>query len=335
MDKMAKGKHNHGKEALTELGNDIVADIRKKKNPTINLPVRALSNVSFDTKKKSLVLGNKVAERSFFNVAHAKKFLQTVEVASVAKELLQQEKHASLRDVIYMAKRTIPGTKINIVDEQVESDGVIEDLELITGASREQLHMTANKMGSVVGNVTIEDAGDTIHWDKLGSGGYSVPSSVEDIKFKDVKANYILYMEKAAVWQRFYEEYKLPIYVLCDNDPYGYWIYFVIKYGSINLAGQSERLTIPGVKYLGITCDDIEKYDLKKHFIKMKDTDHARLKQIAEYPWLKDDKHWQRQFKMMKQMDAKVEIQSLSSKGISFISESYLPSKIKNKEFLD
>ena len=366
MDKMAKGKHNHGKEALTELGNDIVADIRKKKNPTINLPVRALSNVSFDTKKKSLVLGNKVAERSFFNVAHAKKFLQTVEVASVAKELLQQEKHASLRDVFYMAKRTIPGTKINIVDEQVESDGVIEDLELITGASREQLHMTANKMGSVVGNVTIEDAGDTIHWDKLGSGGYSVPSSVEDIKFKDVKANYILYMEKAAVWerlnedkfwkknnciiissqgqttrgirrllQRFYEEYKLPIYVLCDNDPYGYWIYFVIKYGSINLAGQSERLTIPGVKYLGITCDDIEKYDLKKHFIKMKDTDHARLKQIAEYPWLKDDKHWQRQFKMMKQMDAKVEIQSLSSKGISFISESYLPNKIKNKEFLD
>ena len=105
-----------------------------------------------------------------------------------------------------MAKRTIPGTKINIVDEQVESDGVIEDLELITGASREQLHMTANKMGSVVGYVTIEDAGDTIHWDKLGSGGYSVPSSVEDIKFKDVKANYILYMEKAAVWERLNED---------------------------------------------------------------------------------------------------------------------------------
>ena len=38
---------------------------------------------------------------------------------------------------------------------------------------------------------------------------------------------------------------------------------------------------------------------------------------------------------MMKKNDAKVEIQSLSSRGISFISEKYLPEKIKNKEFLD
>ena len=41
------------------------------------------------------------------------------------------------------------------------------------------------------------------------------------------------------------------------------------------------------------------------------------------------------QFLMMKEFDAKVEIQSLSSKGIRFISEKYLPEKIKNKEWID
>ncbi|MEK6904694.1 MAG: DNA topoisomerase IV subunit A [Nanoarchaeota archaeon] len=354
------------KEELVKLGKKLYAEIEKGKNPTIELPVRSLSNVSFDRKNKTLILGNKTAERSFFNVAHAKKFLQTLEVASIAKELINEGKHASLRDVFYMAKRTIPGTKVNLVDEQTESDDVIEDLELITELSREQLNVTANKMGSVVGRVTIEDRGDTIRWDKLGSGGYSIPSTVEEIKFKEVKADYVLYMEKAAVWerlnedkfweknnciiissqgqttrgirrllQRLHTEYKLPIYVLCDSDPYGYWIYFVIKYGSINLASQAEKMAIPGVRYLGITCDDVEKYDLKKHFIKLKDTDISRLKQISEYEWLKDNKPWQRQLKMMKDMGAKVEIQALSSKGISFISENYLPEKIKHKDFLD
>ena len=38
---------------------------------------------------------------------------------------------------------------------------------------------------------------------------------------------------------------------------------------------------------------------------------------------------------MMKDFKSKVEIQSLSSKDISFVSEKYLPEKIKNKDFLD
>ncbi len=361
---MTKKQKPNGK--LKEVGNNLVKQINKGKGPVINLPVRALSNVSFDKKSKTLVLGRKMAQRIFFNVAHAKKFLQTIEVASVSKNLLKEGKHASLRDVFYMIKRTIPGTKVNLVDDQSESDSSIEDLELITDHSREQLNVTANKMGSVVGNVTILDRGDTIQWNKLGSGGYSVPSTVEEIEFKKVDAKYVLYMEKAAVWerlnedrfweknkciiissqgqttrgirrllQRLYEEFKLPIYVLADWDIYGAYIYSVIKYGSIALAHMSEHMAIPSVKYLGITYDDIEKYGLQKHLIKMKDTDKDRIKQVASYEWFKDNKDWLRQFEMMKKLDAKAEIQALSAKGISFISEKYLPEKIKNKEFLE
>ena len=265
-----------------------------------------------------------------------------------------------------MAKRTIPETNVNLVDEQSESDDIIEDLELVTGNSREQLNVNANKNGSVVGNVTIEDSGDIIRWDKLGSGGWSIPSNVEEIKFKKVNAKYIIYMEKAAVWerlnedkfwekqnciivssqgqttrgirrllQRLYEEFKLPIYVLCDWDVYGAYIYSVLKYGSINLAHASEHMAIPSVRYLGITAQDIEKYDLKKHLIKLNDKDIARIKQVSEYAWFKDNKAWQNQFKIMKQMNAKAEIQALSARGITFISEKYLPEKIKNKDFID
>ena len=131
------------------------------------------------------------------------------------------------------------------------------------------------------------------------------------------------------------DEEKLPIYVLCDADVYGAYIYSVVKYGSIALAHAAERLTIPSVRYVGITMDDVVKYDLKKQIIKLDDKDLARIKQVSQYDWFKNNKDWQRQFKLMKELNGKVEIQALSAKGISFISENYLPNKIKNKEFLD
>ena len=351
---------------LEDLGKKLVSDIEKGRNPTIEFSVRSLSNVVFDKETETLGLGDKQQKRTFFNVGHAKKFLQTLEVAKVSKNLLDVGKHASLRDVFYMAKRTIPQSNINIVDEQPESDKAIEDLELITGLSREQININANKMGSVAGNVVIEDSGDSINWSKLGSGGWSIPSNVENIEFKSVKAKYIIYMEKQAVWERLHEdkflekqnclivtshglttrgirrllqrlteEHKLPIYVLADFDPWGFYIYSVLKFGSINLAHMSGTMTLQDARFLGVTADDVGNYDLKKHFIKFKDVDMTRLKQISDYDWFKKNKEWQRQFKMMKDFGAKLEIQSLSSKGITFISEKYLPEKIKNEEFLD
>lgn len=354
------------KDKLAKLGQRLAKDIEKGSNPNLEVPVRSLSNVTFDRNTRTLALGDKISSRYFFNVGHIRKFVQTLEVAKVAKMLLEAGKHASLRDVFYVAKRTLPGTNINLVDEQSETDNAIEDLELVTDMSREQLHMNANKMGSVAGNVIIEDKGDTIDWSKLGSGGWSIPSNVEEIKFKKVTGKYLIYMEKAAVWERLHEdkfwekqnciilcsqgqttrgvrrllqrlhsEHNLPVFVLTDFDSYGIYIYSVIKFGSIGLAHMAETLAIPSVKFLGITADDIINYDLKKHFIKMKDVDIARLKQIADYEWFRGNKAWQRQFKMMKDFGAKVEIQALSSKGITFISEQYLPEKIRKKDFIE
>lgn len=354
------------KKRLAELGEKLSKDVMQEKNPNIEIGVRSLSNVSFDRETKTLVLGEKKAKRYFFNVGHIRKFAQTLEVAKISKTLLEVDKHASLRDVFYMAKRTIPNSTINIVDEQGETDNAIEDLELVTECSREQLNMNANKMGSVAGNVVIEDKGDAIDWSKLGSGGWSIPSNVENIIFKKMSAKYIIYMEKAAVWerlhedkfwekqnciimssqgqttrgirrllQRLYSDYKLPIYVLADFDPWGFYIYSVLKFGSISLAHMAESLAIPDAKFLGITADDIEKYGLQKHFIKLEPADFSRLKQLTEYEWFKNSKAWKRQFKMMKDFKAKAEIQAMSSRGISFISEKYLPEKVKAKDFID
>lgn len=354
------------KQNLKELGVEIVKDIKSGKNPSMNVPIRTLSNIIYDHKSKMITLGNKTAKRYFFNIAHVRKFTQTTEVAALAKELLGVDKHMSLREVFYAMRRTLPNSDIDIVDEQIESNKAVEDLELITSLLREQMHINANKLGAAAGRIVIKDKGDLIDWSKLGSGGWSIPSSVEEIEFKKVDANFVIYMEKAAIWERLHEdklwdkmkcaiiasqgqatrgirrllqrmntELGLPVYVLTDLDPYGIYIYSVLKTGSISLAHISERLAIPNAKFLGLTADDIIKYDLKRQIIKLKDVDVKRLKELSKYEWFKDKKEWQRQFKLIEELKGKVELDALVTKGITFISDKYIPEKMKNKEWLD
>jgi len=354
------------KKNLEHIGEKVLKDIKVGNNPSLDVPIRTLSNVKFDEDSKMLTMGNATAKRYFFNAAHVRKFVQTIEAAAVAKELIDVNKHLSLRETFYRMKRTLPDSDINLVDEQTESNQAIEDLELISSSSREQLHINANKMGSVAGKIVVEDKEDTIDWSRLGSGGWAIPSNVEDIIFKKVNAKFIVYMEKAAEWERLHEdkvwekmncaivssqgqatrgvrrllqrlhlEHKLPVYVLTDFDPWGFYIYSVLKFGSISLAHISESLAIPEAKFLGLTADDIINFDLKKHLIKFEEVDFKRLEQIKNYDWFKNGKDWQRQFKMMKEMKAKAELAALSSKGITFISEKYLPDKIKKKDFID
>ena len=359
-------KQEPKQKKIKEFGTKILKDIDTGKNPALDVPIRTLSNVSYDPKTRMLLMGDKTSKRYFFNVAHVRKFTQTAEVAALTKELLDVNKHISLRQVFYAMRRTLPGTNLDIVDEQIESNKAIEDLELITGLIREQLNVNANKNGAAAGRVTIKDKGDIIDWSKLGSGGWSIPSNTENIEFKKVDAKFIIYMEKAAVWERLHEdriwdrlkcaiiasqgqatrgirrllqrmntELGLPVFVLTDWDIWGVYIYSVLKTGSISLAHISEKFAIPDAKFLGLTAEDVIKYNLKKHLIKFKDVDIKRLEELAKYPWFKEKKEWQKQFKMMKELKGKVELDALVTKGITFMSDEYLPEKLKNKDFLE
>ena len=353
-------------EILVNMGNGIYKQIEKGENPSLTLPVRGLSNVKYSKESGMITMGSNTANRYFLNVGHVRKFIQTVSVASISKTLIDSDKHTSLRDIFYQMRRTIPGTNIDVVDEQTETDKAIEDLELVTDLTREQLHITADQAGQVAGEVTIEDRGDTIDWSKMGSGGWAIPSTTEDIEFKKVNAKFVIYMEKQAIWQRLnedkawkkfnciiiasrgqatrgirrllqrlYHEQHLPVYVLTDGDIWGVYIYSAIKFGSIALAHVSEKLALPEAKFMGLTMDDIEKYGLKRHLIKFKDVDIARLKQIKNYEWFKNSKQWMAELEKMEKLGAKVELNAFTAKGLSFLTEHYLPEKLKEKNFLD
>ncbi|GAB4549321.1 MAG: DNA topoisomerase IV subunit A [Phycisphaerales bacterium] len=356
-------------KSLLTLADDVSRAGLKGADPTVDVPSRTLSNTSYNAKRRVLEMGDAYQTRELFNLNQAKKFMQTLLMGAGVKNLIEQGKTSSLRGMFYAALHTIEGTKEKTFADQTESDAVLEDLEVILGAMREELHVFAKKRGTMVGNITLIDAGDEINCRRMGSGGYAIPSICEPhvIQFKKCEADFILHVEKDTVWQRFnedrfwekhnciltegsgqpprgvrrmlqrlHDELGLPIYCLLDCDPWGHYIYSVIKQGSISLAYESQRMAIPDAKFMGIRAIDYERYDLSDDVqIALNDRDITRAKQIAEYPWFASKKPWQMEIKKMLSNGFKMEVEALITKDISYVTEVYVPDRLAAKDWLD
>ncbi len=354
---------------IVEFADDVAKKALTGKEPTVDIPTRSKSNTIWNKKKGILQMGDAVQERELFNLNQAKQFMQTMIHASTIKDLIDAGKTSSLRGVFYKAKHTVSGTKENTFDTQDESDPILEDLEVAMNALREELHVFAEPRGGMVGNITILDNGDEINCRKMGSGGYQMPSIVEPdvIEFKKCEAKFVLHVEKGTVWQRFNEdrfweehncilthgagqpprgcrrllqrfsqELKLPIICLLDCDPWGHYIYSVIKQGSISLAFESSRLAIPEAKFLGLRSKDYKACDLPESVkIDLSDNDIKRAKEIAAYPWFADNRGWQKEIQGLLDNGFKMEVEALIAKDISYVTEEYVPMKLKAKDWLE
>jgi DNA topoisomerase-6 subunit A len=353
--------------SLKGLGEGVIDVAAKGKNPQIAIPMRALSNVRFNRNSSIIEMGKAKQKRSFFNVTMAKRFMQTFLVARGCKELVDQGKTTSIRDLYYHLKHSLGRTSESTFDEQDESDALIEDLEVTVDALREELHLFAENKGAMVGNLTIVDRGDVIDCRRMGTGGYSIPSIVEAdiIEFRKCDAKFVLLIEKGAVWRRFNEdrfwakwkcvlvhgggqpprgvrrllyrmhhELGLPVYVLVDNDPWGYYIYSVVKQGSINLAYESRRMAVPAAKFVGMSSFDAQKFELPREVtIRLNDQDKGRANELLKYPWFQQ-KEWQREIRNMLASGVKMELEAFSNRDFSFITETYLPRKLAEKDWL-
>jgi DNA topoisomerase-6 subunit A len=355
--------------SLRELATGVMQTAERSRPPHLDIPSRSLSNVKFNQSKKIIEMGSGTNRRELFNLSQAKSYMQTILVGSGCKQLIEQGKTTSLRGLYYMLKHTIEGTKEETFDEQSESDTIIEDAEVTLESLREELHLYAKNAGSMVGPITLVDSGDEIDCSRMGSGGYSIPSicEPETVQFKKNSAKFILHVEKDTVWRRFNEdkfwqkyncilthgggqpprgvrrllnrlhnELKLPVYCLLDNDPWGYYIYSVLKQGSINLAYESNRMAIPAARYIGLRSIDYERCDLSPSVqIKLNEQDIKRAKQIREYPWFEKKKAWQNEIAKMLDNGFKLEVEALISKDISYVTEEYVPARLEDQDFLD
>jgi len=360
-----------GREWIAErivklLEKSVLKPLKVEKVPYFELLARTKDNVYIDEKTQVIRLGNKKIRRKLSDIDEAKTFMRTVLIAAIIYEAIKYNKYPTIRDVFYDAKHTIPGTNIDTVEVQAESDNIIEDLEVMLGASREEMGLQTDVKCKVVGLMRVRSGRDIIDCSRQGEGGaYSPPTNVDRLEILDVDAEYVLVVEKDAVfntlnmeryWEknkcilitaggqpdrparrlvkRLNEELGLPVYVLTDADPYGFYIYSVYRIGSITLSHESVRLACPRARFIGVAVSDIYEYNLPKNvIIKAKDSDIKRAMELKSYPWFQSPA-WQRELDLFLEKKEKAEIEAFSSKSLGFLEEKYLPEKIKSGHFI-
>src|SRR3989338_4726966 len=349
---------------IKEIADDVYKKILKKKYPELHMPLRSLQNVKYDPKEGYFELVGKEKGRTM-SVSTIKTFAQSLKMMSLSKELVETDDIATKREAYYVSKNWGEARFVS----QPESDTVMDDIEAMLMVNREQIgFIPEEKGGEIAGKLIVidkdQDTGKPLRIDctKFGSGAYSVPSSVEHLKF-ETDAKFVLAIETAGMFQRLAkhaywkkancilvsmggvptracrrfvrrlaEEKKIPVYAFVDGDPYGIGnIYRTLKVGSGNAAHINKYFCVPTARYLGVTPQDIIDYKLPTHPLKEVDIKRAQ-DALKNDPFILHHKEWQEAFKQMIKMGVRAEQQALAKHGLNYVIDKYLPEKLGHPE---
>ena len=359
---MARKTKSGVTDKINSSARDVYDKILKKQKPTMSTPIRSLSNVRYHAKKGYFEMLGKSKKRTL-TVGTVKTFAQTLKMMALSKELIETDDMATKREAYYISKNW---GKAGFA-EQAESDTIMDDVEAMFGVNREQLKFSPEeKGGDIAGKLIVIDTDSKgkklkIDCTKFGSGAYSIPTDVENLKFES-KAKFILAIETAGMFQRLVkydywrktnsilvsmggvptracrrfirrlsDTLKVPVYAFVDGDPYGYFnIYRTLKVGSGNAAHLNQFFCVPKASLLGVTPQDIIDYKLPTH--PLKEVDIKRAKDaLKNDPFVAHHKPWQKAINQMLKMGVRVEQQAFAKHGLDFVVNKYLPAKLKKR----
>lgn len=156
-------------------------------------------------------------------------------------------------------------------------------------------------------------------------------------------------------------ELKIPVLGLVDSDPYGLKILSVYMSGSKNMSYDSASLTTPDIKWLGLRPSDLNKYDLPDQCrLDMTENDIKTGKELLKEDFIMKNPKWMKELEIMVRAiwlsflsessgslapnhcyrrlqvktKKKAEIQALSSFGFQYITETYLPRKLREGDWI-
>jgi len=343
---------------LLRIVEDIYNQMKDGKIPEIRITKRTKKNIEFDERSEVWVYGEKKSLRSAKTLKGAYQLLRMVYVIGFLKELLEQNRSSTLRELYYISENW----GFAKFKEQIESDRLIEDLEILTGLQRECFNVRPEEDGATVfGDIRIRERmrrGERIiHCrDDVGEAGYQIPTNVDRIEFLDCNADFVIAIETGGMRDRLVEngfdeecnaiivhlkgqparstrrllrrlntELGLPVVVFTDGDPWSYRIYASVAYGSIKSAHLSEYLATPSALFVGIRPSDILKYDLPSD--KLTDEDVKALNSILSDPRFNND-FWKEEINLQLKIGKKSEQQALAKYGLGFVTDVYLPERL-------
>jgi DNA topoisomerase-6 subunit A len=328
--------------------------------PELRLPTRSKSNIEYDEESGVWVYGDRTSTRSANGVGGARKLLKSTYAVEFLVRQLEQNRSSTLRELYYLSESW--DSEEAAFSDQSESDKLIEDLEIVTGVTREDFHMRPEESGAtLIGPLEIVEQtrrGERhIHCQEdVGEGGYQIPNNPDTIEFVDHDCAFVLAVETGGmrdrlvengfdeardalvvhlkgqparatrrVTRRLHDELGLPVVVFTDGDPWSYRIYGSVAYGSIKSAHLSKYLATPEAQFVGIQPSDIVSYDLPTD--PLSDSDINALESELDDPRFQTD-YWEEQIELQLDIGKKAEQQALAARGLDFVTDTYLPERL-------
>ncbi|MDH5021067.1 DNA topoisomerase IV subunit A [Halobacterium rubrum] len=353
-------KGEDARDQLVALAEQFYDQFQDGDIPRMSLPTRSKSNIEYDEDADVWVYGDSQSTRSANSVRGARKLLKSVFTVDFLVQQLEEGRSSTLRELYYLSESW--DEEEAQFNDQSESDKLVEDLEIISGVKREDFHMRPEESGAkVMGPLLLREQtnrGDReIHCqDDVGQGGYQIPNNPDTIEFLENDADFVMCVETGGMrdrlvengfddehnaivvhlggqparatrrlTKRLHDELDLPVTVFTDGDPWSYRIYGSVAYGSIKSAHLSEYLATPQAQFVGIRPQDIVDYDLPTD--PLSDSDVNALESELEDPRFQSD-FWTEQIELQLDIDKKAEQQALASRGLDFVTDTYLPERL-------
>ncbi|WP_324758975.1 DNA topoisomerase IV subunit A [Haloarcula montana] len=348
------------REQLIDLAAEFYDQFAEGDVPTMSIPTRTKSNIEYDEDKNVWVYGDRTSTRSAKSVSGAEKLLKATYAIDFLAQQLEEDRSSTLRELYYLSESwDLEEAQFNSQDE---SNQLIEDLEIVSDVTREDFHMRPEESGAtIMGPLELREQtrrGErVIHCQKdVGEGGYQIPNNPDTIEFLDNDADFVLCVETGGmrdrlvengfddeynvivvhlkgqparatrrITKRLHDELDLPVVVFTDGDPWSYRIYGSVAYGSIKSAHLSEYLATPQAQFVGIRPEDIVEYDLPTD--PLSDSDINALESELEDPRFQTD-FWEEQIELQLDIGKKAEQQALASRGLDFVTDTYLPERL-------
>lgn len=340
---------------LKKMGRSLYGQMEKGKFPWIKMPSRSTQNIFYSPEVRQYVLGDKRVRRSSRNIRHIRPLTQLVWAAYFARELAEQRKTSTLRDVYYSAQAYEVPFK-----DQPESNSIITDLETVMGLSREDFKVFPEERSAIFGDLTIEYTVPGYEGKRLNlmshPDGVMIGPALTSAEFVKTSADMVIAIEKGGLFTRFIEEMvhkkfnallvltagqapratrhfihrlnkelDLPVHIFTDGDPWGMHIAMVIISGSANAAHLRE-LTTPDATWNGVWATDIVDYELPSDALS--DVDIKRLRDLRKDPRYEGEL-WRREIKKFLEIRKKAEQEAFSRYGLTYIVDEYLPAKLE------
>ncbi|MDD1723678.1 MAG: DNA topoisomerase IV subunit A [Methanospirillum sp.] len=332
--------------------------------PSISMPTRTKQNLAYDEETEVWKYGDRERLREAGTEKSALHILKMAYVIWFVKHQISENRSSTLRELYYISE----GWKRAKFAAQNDSNLLIEDLEILTDVQRENFNLRPEEDGaSIFGPLKIRE--DTrrgtkeIHCqDDVGESGYQIPTNADALEFVDHDARMVIAIETGGMYARLIEngfderhqailvhlkgqparstrrilnrlasEFKLPVTVFTDGDPWSYRIFASVAYGAIKSAHISEILVTPSARFIGVQPSDIRDYDLPSDTLT--DQDIAALKSELTDPRFAGE-YWKEQINLQLSLNLKSEQQAFAARGLDFVTDEYLPARLADMGIL-